>query len=141
MSFIKNKIRLERFRKEMSNQCKDGNLYPNNKFFSFGKMSDEDITIEYYKPMFSKYYTYIIFINNDIITPLLNDVKYDKNHSNPIEHYELQLYRVWLIITLVLNEYEIEFVSSLQCKTVDELEHMNDELTLLKKENRKWLKF
>ncbi len=150
MSLIKDKIRIERLRKEICNPYKDGeyNMYPNKivkdyNLYGFRDMTEEEIVTEYYNSGFIKYCnTYLFFRENkDIVTTLLSEVKYDKNQSNPLEHYELQLYRAYLIVILLFREYKIQSIPELKNKTIDELEEMIDQLTLEhidKIKNNKW---
>ncbi len=121
MTLIKNKIRIEILRKEV------GNLLNVEDFCSFGNMTDEDIANKYYYLPFIEYWNkYLIFRDNkENITRVLSDViKYDKNQPNPFEHYELQLYRAYLIVILILNGYEVEFIKLLKNYPIDELEQM-----------------
>ncbi len=157
MSLIKNKIRIERLRKDMCKYLSDSfggrgyDIYPNKilkdyKFFGFGDMTDEDIVIEHYNSGFIKYCSHYDFFqkNKDIVTTLLSEIIYDKNHSNSLENYELQLYRIWLIVLLLLREYKIQSISDFKNKTIDELENIIDELTLIqinKIKKDKWWKF
>ena len=156
MISIKDKIRLQRFRSHHSTKQLDGrtyactihNLYPNSKtkdynWFSFGEMSDEDITKEYYKPIFNSYLNDKHFYFKKILIQLLNDVIYDNNHPSTIEHYELQLYRVWVSIRLIINNKQYTY-DSIRNKTIDELEVIYDEMISLAEEeynkNKSWWK-
>ena len=151
MSLIKDKIRVERLRKVICNPDKlysDYDLWPNKvvkgyNFYSFDDMTEEDLVKQYYNSALINYCkVYLIFKENTkddttrkssanvILTSLLNDIKYDKDQSNPLEHYELQLYRVWLIVSLVVFiEYKKLTNLDLKDKTIDELEKMRDEST------------
>ena len=169
MSIIKDKIRVERLRKVICNPEKlysGYDLWPNKvvkgyNFHSFGDMSEEELVKQYYNSALINYCkVYLIFKDNTIsdtvakssanviLTTLLNDLKYDKDQSNPLEHYELQLYRVWLIVSLVvfieyinINENKKLTILDLKDKTLDELEEMYDESTKVeidKNESKKW---
>ena len=155
MCSIKDKIRIERLRKEICNPYKDGeyNMYPNKivkpyityNLYGFKDMAEEDIVKEYYNSGFIKYCNYYLFFreNKNIVPTLLSEVNYDKNQSNPLEHYELQLYRAYLIIVLLLREYKIQSIPELKNKSIEELEEMIDQLTLEhidKIKNNKWWK-
>ena len=155
MCSIKDKIRIERFRKEICNPYKDRayDVYPNKivkpdiiyNLYGFKDMTEEEIVTEYYNSGFIKYCnTYLFFRENKNIVPtLLSEVKYDKNQSNPLEHYELQLYRAYLIVVLLFREYKIQSIPELKNKTIDELEEMIDQFTLEhidKIKNNKWWK-
>ncbi len=155
MSLFKDKIRIERLRKEICNPYKDGeyNMYPikivklgiNHKFYSFKDMTEEEIVTEYYNSGFIKYCNYYLFFreNKNIVPILLSEVKNDKNQSNPLEHYELQLYHAYLIVVLLLRKYEIQFIPDLKNKSIEELEEIIDQLTLEhidKIKNNKWWK-
>jgi len=169
MSLIKDKIRVERFRKVVCNPNKlysGYDLWPNKvvkgyNFHGFGDMTEEELVKQYYNSALINYCkNYLIFKENTtsdtvtkssanvILTTLLNDIKYDTNQSNPLEHYELQLYRVWLIVSLVvfieyINESKKLTILDLKDKTIDELEEIRDESTLVeidKIKNNKWWK-
>jgi hypothetical protein len=153
MCSIKDKIRIERLRKEICNPYKDReyNMYPNKivkdyNLYGFRDMTEEEIVTEYYNSGFIKYcnyYLYFLIENKNIVPTLLSEVKYDKNQSNPLEHYELQLYRAYLIVVLLLREYKIQCIPELKNKTIEELEEMIDQLTLEhidKIKNNKWWK-
>lgn len=155
MCSIKDKIRIERLRKEICNPYKDGeyNMYPNKivkhyiiyNLYGFKDMAEEEIVTEYYNSGFIKYCNYYLFFreNKDIVPTLLSEIKYDKNQSNPLENYELQLYRAYLIIVLLLREYKIQSIPELKNKSIEELEEMIDQLTLEhidKIKNNKWWK-
>ena len=171
MCLIKDKIRVERLRKVICNPEKlysGYDLWPNKvvkgyNFHSFGDMTEEELVKQYYNSALINYCkVYLIFKDNTkddtvkkssanvILTTLLNDVKYDKEQSNPLEHYELQLYRVWLIVSLVvfieyinIDESKKLTILDLKDKTLDELEEMRDESTKVeidKIERSKWWK-
>ena len=163
MSLIKDKIRVERLRKVICNPDKlysGYDLWPNKvvkgyNFHSFGDMTEEELVKQYYNSALINYCkVYLIFKDNTIsdkvakssanviLTTLLNDLKYDKDQPNPLEHYELQLYRVWLIVSLVVFiEYKKLTILDLKDKTLDELEEMHDQSTKVeidKIEKSKW---
>ena len=165
MSSIKDKIRVERLRKVICNPDKlysGYDLWPNKvvkgyNFHSFGDMTEEELVKQYYNSALINYCkVYLIFKENTkddtvkkssanvILTTLLNELKYDKTQCNPLEHYELQLYRVWLIVKLVVfDEYKKLTILDLKDKAIDELEEMHDESTKVeidKIENSKWWK-
>ena len=136
MSNIKNKIRIERLRQEIGNIFHIKQEKDDYEPLSFGDMSDEDIAKKYYYPAFVKHWNKYLFFrqNKDNITRVFSEViKYDKNQPNPFEHYELQLYRAYLIFLLLFIGYEIQFSSFLTVYPIHELEEMYDFLKSEKK--------
>ena len=61
---------------------------------------------------------------------ILNDIKYNKDCSNPIEYYELQLYRGWIIDRILIN-YKQYTYESIKDKSIVELETIHDEKKIL----------
>ena len=141
---IKNKIRIERIKDYLFNN-KDKripNLYPiydvNLKIsLSFKDLSDDRILEIYYKePLINNFRQYF---SNQNIQLVFNTIKYNELENNPLEDYELQIYKCYVMCYIIIYScpmlYNIEY-DDIKDKTIDELELLQDNINIENKNNK-----
>lgn len=151
MQTIKNKIRMERVRCWLFIHTAElgmkPELYPkrdSNKkiILNFNGLSDNEIAKLYYMHSFQK----VIYTNirpyysdelRENIKIAIDSLKYSSDLENPVDDFELQLYRCYIMCFIMIYSFTnpkiyepVKYVDMVD-KTIDEIEQMHDSQKIL----------